>query len=246
MCAWGRLTVRVRETDLRELMDDPHCDERMLLRTVRRFGLVNRAVSGWGTIYRSRLRPYLRARASERPEAPVRILDVGCGGGDVTRSVARRARGDGFAVEICGIDPDPRCLSIATSRPPEPGVSFRSAYAADLVEAGEQFDVVVSNHVLHHLSSDQLLELFAHTDALGAELVLHNDIARSKTAWGLYAVGILPVAPGTFLLTDGLRSIRRSYTVAELQREVPHGWTVTSPAPFRVLATRQSRSTAGV
>ena len=53
--------MRVREEDLRELMDDPHCDERTLLRTVRRFGLVNRAVSGWGTIYRSRLRPYLRA-----------------------------------------------------------------------------------------------------------------------------------------------------------------------------------------
>jgi len=238
--------VRVRETDLRELMDDPHCDERMLLRTVRRFGLVNRAVAGWSTIYRTSLRPYLRARVDGPRTQPIRILDVGCGGGDVTLDLARRARADGFAVEICGIDPDPRCLSIATSRPPEPGVSFRSAYAADLVDAGERFDVVVSNHVLHHLSRDQLRELFAHTDALGAELVLHNDIARSKTAWGLYAVGILPVAPGTFLLTDGLRSIRRSYTVAELQREVPHGWTVTSPAPFRVLATRQSRSTAGV
>lgn len=227
-------------------MDDPHCNERMLLRTVRRFGLVNRAVSGWRAIYRSSLRPYLRARAEGPRARPARILDVGCGGGDVTLTLARRARADGFAVEVCGIDPDPRCLSIATSRPPQPGVSFRGAYAADLVEAGETFDVVVSNHVLHHLTRDQVHELFAHTDALGAELALHNDIARSRTAWSLYAVGILPVAPGTFLFTDGLRSIRRSYTVAELQHEVPPGWTVTTPAPFRVLATRQSRTTAGV
>lgn len=227
-------------------MDDPRCDERTLLRTVRRFGLVNRVVSGWGSIYRSSLRPYLRARADDPRTPPARILDVGCGGGDVTLNLARRARADGFAVEVYGIDPDPRCLSVAESRSPEPGVSFRGAYAADLVEAGEQFDVVVSNHVLHHLSSDQLHELFAHTDALGAELALHNDIARSRTAWGLYGLGILPVAPGTFLFTDGLRSIRRSYTVSELQHEVPAGWTVTSPAPFRVLATRQSRATAGV
>ncbi|GAA2952930.1 class I SAM-dependent methyltransferase [Microbacterium schleiferi] len=238
--------MRVREADLRELMDDPRCDERMLLRTVRRFGLVNRAVSGWGAIYRSRLRPYLRSRADELREAPVRILDVGCGGGDVTLTLARRARADGFAVEVCGIDPDTRCLSVARSRPSEPGVTFRGAYAADLVEAGEEFDVVVSNHVLHHLSRDQLHELFAHTDALGAELALHNDIARSRTAWGLYSLGILPFAPGTFLFTDGLRSIRRSYTLAELQREIPPGWTVTSPAPFRVIATRSSRTTGGV
>lgn len=237
--------MRVREADLRELMDDPHCDERMLLRTVRRFGLVNRAVSGWGTIYRTSVRPYLRARADDPRARPARILDVGCGGGDVALTLARRARADGFAVEVCGIDPDPRCLSIATSRPPVDGVTFRGAYAADLVEAGETFDVVVSNHVLHHLTRDQAHELFAHTDALGAELALHNDIARSRRAWSLYALGILPLAPGTFLFTDGLRSIRRSYTVAELQREVPPGWTVTTPAPFRVLATRQSRTTAG-
>ncbi|HIE61552.1 MAG TPA: methyltransferase domain-containing protein, partial [Microbacterium sp.] len=147
-------------------MDDPQCDEQALLRTVRRFTVVNRAVAGWGAIYRSRLRPYLRTRADEQRDEPVRILDVGCGGGDVTRDLARRARSDGLAVEICGIDPDPRCLSIATSQPPEPGVTFRGAYAADLVDAGEQFDVVVSNHVLHHLSRDQLHELLTHTPPL--------------------------------------------------------------------------------
>ena len=115
--------MRVRDETLRELMDDPQCDEQALLRTVRRFTVVNRAVAGWGAIYRSRLRPYLRTRADAQREEPVRILDVGCGGGDVTRDLARRAHSDGFAVEICGIDPDPRCLSIATSQPPEPGVA---------------------------------------------------------------------------------------------------------------------------
>jgi len=64
----------------------------------------------------------------------------------------------------------------------------------------------------------------------------------------------LPIADGQQVregepiaeLLRGLLEIEREGTVAELQREVPRGWTVTSPAPFRVLATRQSRSTAGV
>lgn len=231
--------MRVRDEALRELMDDPACDEDRLRRTVRRFGLVNRAVSGWGRIYAAHLRPFLRARSSSPRPRPTRLVDVGCGGGDVALGIARRARRDGFAVEVVGIDPDPRCLAIALSRPREPGVSFRSAYAADLVDAGERFDAVVSNHVLHHLSAEQLTELFRHSEALGAHLALHNDIARSRMAWSLYAVGSLPLTPGTFLLTDGLRSIRRSYTVGELQHEVPPGWTVTAPAPFRVLATRR-------
>lgn len=86
-------------------MDDPRCDEVTLQRTVRRFGLVNRAVSGWGRIYTAHLRPFLRARSADPRAAPTRIVDVGCGGGDVAFGLARRARRDGFAVEVVGSIP---------------------------------------------------------------------------------------------------------------------------------------------
>ena len=72
-----------------------------------------------------------------------------------------------------------------------------------------------------------------------------GDIARGRLAYGLYAVGITPLAPGTFLRTDGLRSIRRSFTPAELRAAlaaVPGRWTVSTPAPFRVLAEGSGRA----
>ena len=75
--------------------------------------------------------------------------------------------------------------------------------------------------------------------------MLHGDIARGRLAYGLYAVGITPLAPGTFLRTDGLRSIRRSFTPAELRAAlaaVPGRWTVSTPAPFRVLAEGSGRA----
>ena len=48
-----------RAESLVELMDDPDCDPQRLARTYRRFGVVNRAISGWGSLYRRYLRPHL-------------------------------------------------------------------------------------------------------------------------------------------------------------------------------------------
>ena len=66
--------------------------------------------------------------------------------------------------------------------------------------------------------------------------MLHSDIRRSRLAYGLYAVGVTPLAPGTFLRTDGLRSIRRSYHVDELADALGEPWRVEPASPFRVLA----------
>lgn len=233
------MTLAARDTALRELMDDPACDPVRLDATLRRFDLVNRLVSGWGTVYRTRLRSYLRGL-----ERPARVLDLGCGGGDLVRRLAAATARDGLAVTVVGADPDPRAHRVATSTPAPPNAAFVCADAAALVARGERFDAVVSNHVLHHLD-DALPAVVAASAELARGPVLHGDIARGRLAYGLYAVGITPLAPGTFLRTDGLRSIRRSFTPAELRAALaaaPGRWTVSTPAPFRVLAEGSGRA----
>ncbi len=221
-----------RDTALRELMDDPDCDPVVLAATLRRFDTVNRAVSAWGTVWRRHLRPAL-----ERLGRPARVLDIGSGGGDVTARLARLAERDGVSVAWVGIDPDPRALAVAQERA-RPGLEFRSTGSADLRSTGERFDAVISNHVLHHLGDAELRSFLADSRALSNGLVLHADIERGRTAYALYAAGILPLQHGTFLRTDGLRSIRRSYRASELRQTLAaHGeWHVLRPAPFRVLA----------
>ncbi|MFB8386289.1 methyltransferase domain-containing protein [Microbacterium sp. NPDC055910] len=214
-------------------MDDPACDPRRLAATYARFGIVNRLVSGWGRVYRDRLRPALRAL-----DRPARVLDLGSGGGDLLGRLARLARADGLSVEWVGADPDAR--AIAASRA-APGIAHVRATSGDLRRAGERFDAVVSNHVLHHLSDDELQRFAGDSLALSSGIVLHADIARSRRAYGLFAVGITPLAPGTFLRTDGLRSIRRSYTRSELQSALGAPWQVESPAAFRLLAVGDGR-----
>jgi 2-polyprenyl-3-methyl-5-hydroxy-6-metoxy-1,4-benzoquinol methylase len=232
------MNLALRDDDLLELMDDPACDEVLLAATLRRFAVVNRLVSAWSGTYRSILRPWLAAL-----DRPARVLDLGCGGGDIVSQLAKASDRDRLEVSWVGADPDPRAIAVARERSSR-AVEFRCVDAAELAAAGEVFDVVLSNHVLHHLGG-RLEEFVDLSLRLSDGLVLHGDIARGRLAYALYTVGITPLAPGTFLRTDGLRSIRRSFTVAELRdalARTPQGrWTVDAPAPFRLLAIADAR-----
>lgn len=227
------MTLANRNTSIRELMDDPDCDPDRLRRTLQRFGLVNRAVSCWDGAYRSRMRPFLSSL-----QRPARVLDIGCGGGDVLRRLVRLASKDGFVVEGLGIDPDPRALAVARRARPVPGVSYRQAYSRTLAEHGERYDLVISNHLLHHLDAAGLDGLFRDSEVLSTGLSLHSDIARGHVAYGAFSVAAAPIAVGTFVWTDGRRSIRRAYTRAELASSLPPGWSVERPGAFRLLAVR--------
>lgn len=228
-------SLRHRATELAELMDDPACDQRALERTYARFGVVNGLVSGWRRIYRERIRP-LAESAARDSGAPLTVLDVGFGGGDVPVALARWAERDGVDLRITAIDPDERAFAFASDRDAPGSVLFRRATSSELVDVGERFDVVLSNHVLHHLDSATLAHVLADSERLALRLVVHNDIERGRLAYLGYQVGITPLSPGSFLRTDGLRSIRRSYTLVELADAVPVGWRVERQSPFRVLA----------
>jgi len=226
--------LAVRAVAARELMDDPGADERMLARTYALFPLVNAVVSGRGGLSLRELRR--RARGGT-----LRVLDIGTGGGDRARALARRLRRAGCAAEITAIDVDARAVDWASARDGGAGIRWRCASTADLVRAGERFDVVVSNHVLHHLTAADLADVLHDSLRLTAPggVAVHSDIARSRLAYALFAAATLPFAgtllAGSFIRPDGLTSIRRSYTAEELAAAAGRGWRVVRRAPSRLL-----------
>ncbi len=225
---FGIPSLAHRASTLTEYMDDPDCDPAALRRSYAGFRLVNPFVSGWGDTYRRMIRPLL-STATERT-----LLDVGCGGADIARGLARRARRDGLRLAITGIDPDPRAIEFARQHP-APGVELRQASSTQLVAEGARFDFVISNHVLHHLDAGELERVIADSQRLTRVLAVHADIARSRWAFLGFGAATAPLFPGSFIRHDGLASIRRSYTAAELRSAVPPGWRVIRRAPSRLL-----------
>ncbi|BBH68340.1 hypothetical protein ACTI_50250 [Actinoplanes sp. OR16] len=221
-------TGTARDTASQEFMDDPHCDPDRLERTYRQFRTVNRLVSGWQRIYRHWIRPHLD------PHRPTTLLDIGFGGGDISRAITGWAARDRLALRTTAIDPDERALRHVRGVP-DGGVAFEQASSADLVARGDRYDLVISNHLLHHLDPAALDALLADSRTLARRLVVHNDLSRGRAGYGLYAAATLPFARRSFIHQDGLLSIRRSYRRCELREAVPPGWQVRSMFPQRLL-----------
>ncbi len=222
------LFLRQRALGLSECMDAPDCDLLLLQRTYEQFATINAALSGWRGLYLRIIKPWLRTQSRT-----TRILDIGCGGGDLLRQLASWASQDGLMVTLVGIDPDPRAIAFAKKAHHLASTTFRQTDTRTLVSAGETFDLVVSNHLLHHLSELELTALCHDCQQLSRGRVIHNDIHRADLAYTLFPlVGLL--CRRSFIVEDGLRSIRRSFVARELEQVVPPGWSVETRAPFRL------------
>jgi ubiquinone/menaquinone biosynthesis C-methylase UbiE len=81
----------------------------------------------------------------------LRILEIGCGTGNVTMRAKRAAP----AAEVVGTDPDPLALARAQRKAKGlTGIRFERAYAQKLPFADGEFDRALSSMMLHHLDED--------------------------------------------------------------------------------------------
>jgi ubiquinone/menaquinone biosynthesis C-methylase UbiE len=77
-----------------------------------------------------------------------RVLEIGCGTGNITQRLKRSQSG----AQLTGMDPDPRALARAGRKfRNAAGVRFDRGYAQELPYAAESFDRVLSSMMLHHL-----------------------------------------------------------------------------------------------
>lgn len=81
----------------------------------------------------------------------MRILEIGCGTGNLTITAKRAHPG----TEVIGSDPDPLALNRAERKVRgSNGIRFERGYAQKLPYADAEFDRVLSSMMLHHLDDD--------------------------------------------------------------------------------------------
>jgi len=158
-----------------------------------------------------------RAAKHAGTAAPVRVLDVACGGGDVMRDVARRAARAGIAVELHGCDRSAVALEHARRGSAAwPMISFerRDVLGAPLPGG---FDLVTCSLFLHHLADGDAACLLGSMAEAGRALLL-QDLRRTRAGYALAWAGLHTLTRSEVARIDGLRSVRAAFTLAEARQ----------------------------
>lgn len=89
-----------------------------------------------------------RDKAADQPLAGLRILDIGCGGGILSESMAR------FGAQVTGIDVVEKNTHIASLHAIQQQLDIRysTETAASLASSGKVFDVVLNMEVVEHVA----------------------------------------------------------------------------------------------
>ena len=149
------------------------------------------------------VRPYL---AGPSP----RILDAGCGSGDVLANL-RRASG-GPALLAVGLDLKPLHLAVAP-----PGIHRVAGDVRALPFAPRSFDVVTASLFLHHFDAAELPAVLAGLWAVARRALVVNDLRRARVPYVFGRVFFRALFRSPVSVADGLTSIRRAFTDAELR-----------------------------
>ncbi|MDZ7658883.1 class I SAM-dependent methyltransferase [Fodinibius sp.] len=220
-----------RDTESKERMDDPHCDADKLYNTYQQFSQINALISRWRHIYKQFIRPHLNQHSQ------FSFLDIGFGGGDIPIKLAAWLQEDGINFKITAIDPDPRAMEFAQTLDMSSNIEFLQCELSELNPETQQFDFVLSNHLVHHLDEQELISILQQAKKLCSKSVLFNDLRRNDWAYLLFNIFSRPFFRNSFITEDGLISIKRSYTKNELAAIIPQDWNVQNLFPFRLMIT---------
>lgn len=112
-----------------------------------------------------------------------RVLEVGCGQGHLTSTLAARG------IDVVGVDANPRAIELAASD------RVRHMYAQELGFDDEEFDVIVSVHAIEHIPplEDALAEMTRVLKKGGTAVFIYP----AEPIQGLYAIPTSIILHGT-------------------------------------------------
>lgn len=203
-----------------EWMDDPKLDameHQRALNGLRRINFFSRT----GHAIALQIAKYCK----ERQLSSARILDLGCGSGDVAYRVAKllpptgRWHIEGWDISSTAIDyarqlhTSTHALKSVTKKNSQVTLDF---HQQDIFQASSQpFDFVYCSLFLHHFSESDAIRMLRRMRELTQRLLIVDDLNRSRLGYLLACVGVRVLSRSRVVHFDGPQSVRAAFSTTE-------------------------------
>lgn len=155
-----------------------------------------------------------RVRARDAGTRPWRILDVGYGAGDMLARIADWGARRGVALDLAGVDLNPKSEAVAAVRLGERARLITGDYRG---LAGYGWDIVISSLVTHHMTAGQRTDFLRFMESEAARGWLVNDLHRRRLPFAGYPLLATLAWVDPIVRRDGQLSVGRSFRRAEWQ-----------------------------
>jgi 2-polyprenyl-3-methyl-5-hydroxy-6-metoxy-1,4-benzoquinol methylase len=206
--------LKYRSSEL-ELMDDLTLSGDELRRNLEELEVINHWLGGYKVVL----------HALDQLKVPenhtLRIADVGCGGGDTLKSIAKWARCKNIKVKLEGIDANDFMVQYARKQCaayPEISITQHDVFSDAFLQ--QKYDIIVCSLFCHHFTDEQLTQMFRQLYSQVNFKVIINDLHRHWLAY--YSIKYITAAfSGSRLVkNDAPLSVWRAFTRNELKQLV--------------------------
>lgn len=201
-------------SDQFEIMDDMTMSGPELKRTLDLLASINLWLGG-NALTRDGVGKMLQPLSKEKT---IRIVDLGCGNGDMLRKLHVFGKKNGYDLQLLGIDANPASVEYARELSADmDNVKFSTINIFSQEFKDMEYDIAIATLFMHHFSDEEITELISGIKKKSRIGVLVNDLHRSELAYALFWV--ISLFFGNHVArNDGLVSIRKAFKRKDLEK----------------------------
>ena len=196
-----------------EIMDDFAMEGEILKEALDKIAQINQLLGGNKLTLNG-----VKLLLHKQPTLSVlKIVDVGCGNGDMLRKLSAFALKNGFNFELIGVDANQFTINHAKKLSVNyPNINYICTDIFDKPFQNINYDIVLCTLTLHHFKEQEiedLLTIFYKNSTIG---IVINDLQRSAISFRLFQILCIVFNLNKMSKQDGLTSILRGFKKQEL------------------------------
>jgi 2-polyprenyl-3-methyl-5-hydroxy-6-metoxy-1,4-benzoquinol methylase len=200
-------------TDEPETMDDFAMEGEILRDALDKIAKINQLLGG----NQLTLRGVQELIKNISKTTTITIVDVGCGNGDMLRTLADYGLKKDLNFQLIGIDANNFTVNHAQQLSQNyPNIRYQCEDIFDKSFGELKYDIVLCTLTLHHFKDNEIIQLLNVFNANSNIGIVINDLHRSVIAYRLFQALCLVFRLNKMSREDGLISILRGFKKVEL------------------------------